>query len=82
MVRSYQILPLKYKIVLLITDKVCIRFGVVGPLFIYKMVKSTTEFLTREEIEISGQEFYGVVDHFVDKKRNNNTKFDTNLTVQ
>ena len=65
----------------LLDGQFCNKFGVVGPLFIYKMVKSTTEFLTREEIEISGQEFYGVVDHFVDKKRNNNTKFDTNLTV-
>ena len=26
--------------------------------------------------------FHGVVDYFIDKKRADNTKFDTNLTVQ
>ena len=30
----------------------------------------------------SGQEFHGLVDHIISKNRADNTKFNTNLTVQ
>jgi hypothetical protein len=43
-----------------------------------KFVKPSDEFDTKQ----GEHEFHGVVDHFLDKKRDGNTKFDTNLTVQ
>ena len=39
--------------------QVCIKFGAVVPLFIYKMVNNTMEFHSHW----FGQEFHGVVDH-------------------
>ena len=43
-----------------------------------KLVNNTKEFLPKP----AGLKFHGVVDHFIDKTRVENTKFKTNLTVQ
>ena len=62
--------------------QVCIEFGVVGSLFIYKPPWNSAQ---NKGIQISVQEFLGVVDHFwikIDKKKADITKFNTNLTVQ
>ena len=44
--------------------QVCIKFGAVVPLFIYKMVDNTMEFQSRW----FGHEIHGVVDQLIDKK--------------
>ena len=46
------------------------------------MVHKTIKFLPRGEIEIFEHEFHAVVDHFIDKKTADYTKFNTKLTVQ
>jgi hypothetical protein len=53
------------------------KFGVVGPL--YQKNGQQNNYIPDQR---GGLKFLGVVDHFIDKKRANNTKFDTNLTFQ
>ena len=61
---------------------VCIKFGVVGPLFKKKWSTKQLNSCPERGIEISELEFNAVVDHFIDKKRADYTKFNKKLTVQ
>ena len=60
--------------------QVCIKFSVVDPFFIYKKLDGIP--VKNFQFLCSGQEVHGVFDHFIDKKKANNTKLNTNLTVQ
>ena len=62
--------------------QVCIKFGDVGPLFKKKWSTKQLNSCPERGIEIFEHEFHAVVDHFVDKKRDDYTKFNTKLTFQ
>ena len=55
-----------------VVDPIFINFGAVNPLFIYKMVETT-------KFQVCNK--FGIVDHFIDENRLNNTKLNTDLTV-
>ena len=55
-----------------VVDPIFINFGAVNPLFIYKTVNST-------KFQVCNK--FGIVNHFSDENRLNNTKLNTDLTV-